>query len=383
MLNENIDKIDSFNIDYLDRFYNTVVIGSKRLCIKDNFFAFFVNESLKLRNTASTFFVSSKDELYMIYSLAKKMKRRLIVLSPSLLPFSEDDSVDSLDLLNLYIDYASYISNNYIVIVDVEYMKDKNLSDKFVRAVLSLIEKSMINITKTELKEHNIYFDDAHLYVNYVDDLIYYGREYNTSLFFFIRQYINSRQEGELKYIINNSINKIILDSASMDDKLFLLGNDELNQESLALIANDRKVFCSLNFLNKEFTDEFFNIEEKDIKNIKKSLEKKKLKAESDLKKIVESINIQKDLSVDKINVVEDNKSCNGKKLNKGILNQASGNEVVKDVVSNEPINSFEVSKGENDDIDKRRKNLLAINNNREELDLYFVDVDEDGDMFE
>lgn len=379
MLNENVETMDNFDIGCLDRFYNTTVIGSKRLSVKDEFFAFFINESLKLRNVASTFFISSKDEVYMIYLLAKKMKRRLIVLSPSLLPFSKDDSVDSLDLLNLYIDYASYISNNYIIVVDIEYMKDKSLSDKFIRAVLSLIEKSMMNIAKTELKEHNIYFDDAHLYVNYVDSLLYYGREYNTSLFFFVRQCINSRQEDKLKYIINNSVNKIILGSASIDDKSFLLGDKNLNQEALALIVNDRKSFCSLDFLNKEFADEFFDIEEKDIKNIKRLLEKKKLKIENNLKKVLESLDAQEGLLVDKVNPPRDNEVYNSKKIDKNNINQVSDTNIVKEVIgSDEAAKSFKNLKDKHSDINERKKNLLAIDNNREELDIYFVDIDED-----
>ena len=289
MSNGKIEKINNFNIEHLNRLYNTSIIGAKRLNIKDNVFAFFVKEALKLRNTSSTFFVSSKDEAYMIYSLSKKMKRRVVMLSPSFLPFIEDESIDSLELMNCHVDYSSYISNNYIVVVDVEYINNKDFSDRFIESILSLIEKNILDTSRTELKEHNIYFSDAHLYSDYISDLSYYAREYNTSLFFFVRQYTDTIYEEKLRFLINSSINKVVLPTAYIKDKFELLGdNNSLEEDDdVVLIVDNARKIADIDFKEKEFIDEFFNIQDKEIRSIKKTLEKKKIKIENNLRGMV------------------------------------------------------------------------------------------------
>ena len=103
----------NFNIDYLDK--PTSVLGVKRLDIDDSFFLYVTKEIMLMRNLSSSFFVYSKDDLVKVYALAKSMKRRIIVLSPTLTPYSEQSVEDRAHVLDEYIDYKNYILNNYLI----------------------------------------------------------------------------------------------------------------------------------------------------------------------------------------------------------------------------------------------------------------------------
>lgn len=360
MLNEKIKEVDSFSIKSLDKYYNTSIIGLKRLSVEDRVYAFIVEEALKSRNVSSTFFVSSRDEAYKIYSLAKVMKRRVVKFSPSSLVFIENDNINSFELMKEYVNYSNYIANNYIVILDVEYINDKILSKRFIASMLDIIEESMINVSKTNLNEHNIYFDDAHLYLEYIDELFYYSREYNTKLFFFIRQYIDSRHEEELSYIVNNSVSKVVLPTAYIKDKIELLNNDRFDMSEVALILDDEKVFARLDFESKDYVEDFFDIEEKKIKSIKRALDKKRVKIEASL-----------------VNIFEKNNEFNQVKLN-DVADKNKKKEDKTFSMDNNVVKEKSIIEDKENDISIRRKNLLAIDDNREELDIFFDDTDED-----
>lgn len=265
-----LDKKEKVALTHLEQLAHTAIVGSKRLSEKDDFFAHIVCEAVRLRNVSSTFFVSSKDESFRIYSLAKKMKRRVVMISPSFIPFSEDLSIGSFDRVVDYIRYSNYIYNDYIVVVDVEYMKNKSLSKKFIDLMLNIIERSVLDTEKTALKKHNIYFDDAHLYLDRVSELMYYGREYNVSLFFFVRNCLDFFGDKNIKLLVNNCGNKIVLNSASeLDKEYFLVDKNDCLDTNAIVVINNKKTKLEIKAENISSGD-YFELSEKEIKSLKR-----------------------------------------------------------------------------------------------------------------
>lgn len=265
-----LDKKEKVALTHLEQLAHTAIVGSKRLSEKDDFFAHIVCEAVRLRNVSSTFFVSSKDESFRIYSLAKKMKRRVVMISPSFVPFSEDLSIGSFDRVVDYIRYSNYIYNDYIVVVDVEYMKNKSLSKKFIDLMLNIIERSVLDTEKTALKKHNIYFDDAHLYSDRVSELMYYGREYNVSLFFFVRNCLDFFGDKNIKLLVNNCGNKIVLNSASeLDKEYFLVDKNDYLDTNAIVVINNKKTKLEIKAENISSGD-YFELSEREIKSLKR-----------------------------------------------------------------------------------------------------------------
>ena len=377
-----LDKKGEAVLTHMEQLTHTAIVGSKRLSEKDAFFAQIVCEAIRLRNISSTFFVSSKDESFRIYSLAKKMKRRVVMISPSFVPFSEDLSNGNFDKIVDYIKYSNYIYNDYIIVVDVEYMKDRVLSEKFIGLMLDIIKTSILDTEKTALKKHNIYFDDAHLYLDHVSELMYYGREYNVSLFFFVRNCIDFFGDKDIKLLVNNCGNKIVLNSASdLDKEYFLVNeNDYLDTNAIVMINSSKKTKIEIK-VDDISSGNYFELSEKEIKSLKKLILGKVSRYE---KKVLSASSSEYDSSVlkplspnpcnDELLVKIEEKRIDGSGNSKNI----SQNYIKKDVeLDIKNIKSGEIGKS----MEERKRNLFG-RQDREELiiDYLLEDMDEDMD---
>ena len=378
-----LDKKREVRLAHSEQLNHTSIIGIKRLSDEDVFFAQFIHEAIRLRNVSSTFFVSSRHESFRIYSLAKKMKRRVVMISPSFVPFSGDLHADNMSRIKNYINYSNYIYNNYIIIVDVEYIKNKLLSERFIELMLNIIEKSILDTEKTALKKHNIYFDDVHLYLDYISELVYYGREYNVSLFFFIRNCVNFFGEKNIKALVDSCGNRIVLSNASEFDKDYFVGKEAsfLDANSIVVINDDKKINKGLE-LDDDLLKNYFKLSDKDIKSLTKTLrgkiskyEKKVLATDCD----AENIDVTNDLdfkSCDDIAII----SKGSPKLEYQNIKNKSRNNT--EVYNDTDIGDASDTNREKRDMEKRKNNLFGRQMDREELiiDSLFDDIDDDFD---
>lgn len=288
-----IDNEKKIKLSHKEQLNHTAIIGCKRLRDNDFFYSKLINEVLNMRDVGGTFFVSSKKDAFNIYSLAKKLKRRVIMLSPTLIPFKDDAlDVENIDIIRNFLNYTNCIYNKYIVVFNIDYMNNKDLSIKFIELLFKIIKESIIDIEKTELQKHNIYFNDSYLYIDYVKDIFYHTREYNVGLFFFIRNCVNSLFENNLEILADNCLNKIILGSASQLDYNYFLKNEiqNVSKDSIFLLKDDSSVDTCVIEDIKELK-KFFELSDKEIKNIQRSVFGKITRYEKKFNKLVNEDN--------------------------------------------------------------------------------------------
>lgn len=385
----NDDKNNFADFSLVDTKEITSVLGMKRLNANDVYFECIVKDIVGRRNLPSIFFVSSKQESLNIYLKAKKMKRRVLYISPSTIPFRDTDLKDKDVYIEQYLNYKSCVLNNYVVIVDIEYMLNKEESRAFMLNILSIVERTLAEMDNTIFDDNVIVFDDVYIYSSHLRDLLYKTKAYNTGLVFMIKQINGSFDEFELRCLFEESINKILLPSLYLKDRNEILKSYDVDK-------GDKVYFIKNNDLS--VVDELENINFDDFELMSDKLYRSMIKVfNNKVSKFEKSI--LKDLSIDNadnsLNYFNEfnggsnlsNVATDAKCSVTGVSNDISSEYKVmqvgnfddnKEKNKNSEFNMENMNnkKEENSLAEKLKLSLQGYNSNREELDFSFDDDD-------
>lgn len=350
------DKKKDIYIPQSSRFLNTLVLGNKGTGKSSLMLKEFAYQTISDRNVGATFITSSKDLSFELYVLAKHYKRRVVFINPSVSydveylienGFSKED-------IDLKFDFKKYIFNNYIVIIDLENIINGSKGINFVSCLLNNLKNSMQNSELTCSRPHFLYIDDAFLYLDCIEDILYYGNEYNvsTTLFF---QNRSQFKKGNVDYgglIDSNTCNTIIMNSMNVEDARFY--SDILDINLVGCSKPSGKFFYNIRSKdgNKvsgvaeiRISEEIYHIVCEDLYSVKRTLKRKKNKEKE---KILSNINEKVSLS-DELNAPtsQEEKDSKNEKIeqNLNIIEKVGDNlihiEEVLPTVDNNNSNKF------------------------------------------
>ena len=323
---------EQISLTHSDMLYNTIVIGNKGTGKSSVILKNFAHQTILNKNIGALFITSTRNLSYEIYALAKHYKRRVLFLNPSI-----DKDVESAiynndySNLNLEYDFNKLIFNNYIVIIDVEHLKTKDSGNKFVSFVISKLEDAISSNEEQFLKPFSIYIDDAFNYLKFLDNILYYGREYNISstLFFQNRSQFKMIEKDYTHFLDSNALNTIICSNLNIEDFRYyenLLGEgiiDKINSRNMIyyiLQKNDSRVSGSGKV---ELNDDISQIINKKLNSIKKNLKKKKVQiidnnSNTEINKNDNSLN-EKDRNIDSLHNNVSTRETDNRNVNKNI----------------------------------------------------------------
>ena len=186
------DKSKDLFIPEKSRFLNTLVIGTKGTGKTTSVLPMFVEQDLKRKNAGVTIISSSKEMSYNIYSLAKKYKRKINFIKPSInnevtnrFLWLKDYNYDYIN--ENIINYKEAIKKKEVVIIDMEIMKYK--SDA-LKAVAMLLLQLRLDIQETDITQrchHFLYVDDAYNYLKFLEDLLTFSDNFNLGITLFMQ----------------------------------------------------------------------------------------------------------------------------------------------------------------------------------------------------
>lgn len=211
-----------------NRYYNTLVLGLKGTGKTRNVLPMMLEQDLKNKKVGATVIVSKKDMAYNIYALAKKYKRKINLIKPSVnneiaINFLNKETYDYDYINEFIINYKQAIKKKEIVIIDMEVLKYKNQA---LRAISMLLLQLQLDIQETDITNktpHFLYVDDAHYYLPFLENLLYFSDNYNLGITLFLQsrnQLIKNNKD--LSYIVDNNIrNTLLLNSLTIEDTNF------------------------------------------------------------------------------------------------------------------------------------------------------------------
>lgn len=152
------------------RYFNSLVLGLKGTGKTSEVLPMFVAQDLKNKKVGATIIVTKKEMAYSVYALAKKYKRKVKLLKPSISNEISNkllwQTAYSYDYINEFIiNYKEAIKKKEIVIIDMEILKYKS---EGLRAVAMLLLQLQLDIQETDITQktpHYLYIDDAQYYL--------------------------------------------------------------------------------------------------------------------------------------------------------------------------------------------------------------------------
>lgn len=240
------DKNKDLFIPERSRFLNTLVLGTKGTGKTTSVLPMFVEQDLKRKNAGVTIISSSKEMSYNLYSLAKKYKRKIHFIKPSInnevtnkFLWLQDYNYDYIN--ENIINYKEAIKKKEVVIIDMELMKYKGDA---LKAVAMLLLQLRLDIQETDITQrchHFLYVDDAYNYLKFLEDLLIFSDNFNLGVTLFMQsrnQFVTKNKD--YSSLINNNIrNTLLLNNVTMEDYQYY--KDKFTDKSV----ND--------FFNREF----------------------------------------------------------------------------------------------------------------------------------
>lgn len=219
------DKSKELFIPEKSRFLNTLVLGTKGTGKTTSVLPMFVEQDLKRKNAGVTIICSSKEMSYNLYSLAKKYKRKIHFIKPSVnnevtnkFLWMKDYNYDYIN--ENIINYKEAIKKKEVVIIDMELLKYKNDA---LKAVAMLLLQLRLDIQETDITQrchHFLYVDDAFNYLKFLEDLLVFSDNYNLGITLFMqsRNQFITKNKDFTPLISNNIRNTMLLNNITIED---------------------------------------------------------------------------------------------------------------------------------------------------------------------
>lgn len=369
------DKKKEIYIPHTSRFLNTLVLGNKGTGKSSIILKEFAYQTIADRNVGGTFVVSSKDLSYELYILAKHYKRRVVFINPSISNDAEillkQKNTTIGDISSKY-NFEKYIFNNYIVIIDSENVANGKSGVKFSSLLLENLKNAMYKTDITCSRPHFLYVDDAFNYMDYLQDIIYYGNEYNlaTTLFFQNRNQFKNNNKDYTSFIDSNIGNIILTNNLTISDAKFY---GEILDVNLAVCSKSKGKFF-YEFRNKDGvrfsgngeikeSSEIEDIIYEELYPIKRALKRKKIKEQEKNNAVEVLENASK---IDKDNVKENIATQNNSPTNNNESITVGGSII--DSIDNQE-SSFTYFEDNRSDVKEENNCSIEEYNNVEEDD--------------
>lgn len=222
------DKGKELFIPEKSRFLNTLVLGTKGTGKTTSVLPMFVEQDLKRKKVGMTIISSSKEMSYNLYNLAKKYKRKIHFIKPSInnevtnkFLWLQDYNYDYIN--ENIINYKEAIKKKEVIIIDMELLKYK--SDA-LKATAMLLLQLRLDIQETDITQrchHFLYVDDAYNYLKFLEDLLTFSDNYNLGITLFMqsRNQLITKNKDFTSLINNNIRNTLLLNNITPEDYVY------------------------------------------------------------------------------------------------------------------------------------------------------------------
>ena len=204
---------------------NLLILGNKGSGKTTKVYPFLAEQEIANKEVGGTFIVTKKDMAYTLYVIAKKYKRKVTILKPSV-----NNNIDTTllwdnhynyDYINEFIiNYKEALKKKDIVIIDMEVLKYKTEGIRTVGMLLLQLQLDMQETDITQRRKHSLFVDDAYFYLPFLEYLLEFNDYYNLSitLFFQSRNQFIQKNKDYSSLIDNNIRNIILLNSLNISD---------------------------------------------------------------------------------------------------------------------------------------------------------------------
>lgn len=241
ILGEN-EKKKSVYIQEDNRMKHILVVGTKGSGKSTGLLPTLVKQDIEDKKVGATVIVGDKETAMLLFALAKRAGRDVTIIKPSL-----TDSGKMLLMHPCYnyhsvkeevIDYEKAISKRQIVIIDMEFARHQENAIKGVAYLLSALHEAVVKTNEATVTKHFLYVDDAHLYLPFVKNLLYSGKEYGVGCTLFLESRLQLTDAGERAMVDAYVGNTILMSGLTVEDAKYYV--QDIYEKEIPFMRNRR-----------------------------------------------------------------------------------------------------------------------------------------------
>lgn len=239
VLGENEKKKNVF-IQADNRLKHLLIVGTKGTGKSTGVLPALAKQDIEDKKAGATVVVGDKETALLLYALAKRAGRDVVIIKPSI-----TDSGKLLLGKRLYdyqsiktdvIDFEKAILKKQIVIVDMEFVRYHEKAIKGVAYILTALQEALVKENEVTVTRHFLYVDDAHLYLPYLKSLLYAGKDYGLGCTLFLESrhlLVKAEERAMTDSMIRNTV---LMSGLTVEDAQYY--TDDVYEKQLSYMRN-------------------------------------------------------------------------------------------------------------------------------------------------
>ena len=239
ILGEN-DKKNNVYIQEDNRMKHILVVGTKGSGKSTGLLPFLVKQDIEDKKAGATVIVGDKETAMLLFALAKRAGRDVTIIKPSLTDSGKmllmHQSYDYNSIKEDVVDYEKAVTKRQIVIVDMEFARHQQNAIKGVAYLISALHEAVVKVNDATITKHFLYVDDAHLYLPFVKNLLYSGKEYGVGCTLFLESRLQLTDAGERALVDAYVGNTVLMSGLTVEDARYYV--EDIYEKQIPYMRN-------------------------------------------------------------------------------------------------------------------------------------------------
>lgn len=223
---------EKFAFPLESRLRNIAVYGAKGAGKSHFMLPFLANQQMDEADEGATFIVHSRKTASLLYEMATRYKREVILVTAKEAVFFSPAYHDGVVRITPYdftvssvavhgaVDFAQAMTEKKIIIIEMSVAEN----DRGVKATIQLLNDIQSNMYKNSAETpHFVYIDNADMYLEHIPKLLQMGADFGIGavLFFQSRDYLSKSMPAMLALAEGNVRNHILMGDLVHEDVLY------------------------------------------------------------------------------------------------------------------------------------------------------------------
>ena len=221
IIGENEKKLPLY-IQEANRLKHLVVVGTKGTGKSTGLLPSLVKQDIEDKKVGVTIIAGEKETALLLYALAKRAGREIVVVKPSLTDSGKlllaKKSYDYEGIKEDVLDFEKAIQKKQIVIIDMEFARYQERAIQGVAYMLTALQEAVVKENEVNITKHYLYVDDAYLYLPYLKSHLYSGKDYGLGCTLFLESRLQLVKPEERAIVDSMIRNTMLMSGLTLED---------------------------------------------------------------------------------------------------------------------------------------------------------------------
>lgn len=239
ILGEN-DKKNNVYIQERNRMKHLLVVGTKGTGKSTGVLPALAKQDFEDKRAGATIVVGEKDTALLLFALAKRASRDVVLIKPSLTDAGKMLLLQTTyrydNVINDVVDYEKAITKRQIVIIDMEFARHQEKAIKGVAYLMAALHEAVVKTNEHTPTKHFLYVDDVHLYLPFLKNILHSGKEYGVGCTLFLESRLQLATAEEKALVGAYVRNTVLMSELTLEDAQYYV--EDIYEKQIPFMRN-------------------------------------------------------------------------------------------------------------------------------------------------